>query len=84
MATDLLDRSLKGSNTVLYVVRHCTSSPTQSFAGSPSTQGSYLIQNQNTQVPSKFYQWSPSSWFPAFAGDWKGRERRIMTKETHY
>lgn len=34
-------------------------SPTQSFAGSPSTQGSYLIQNQNTQVPSKFYQWSP-------------------------
>lgn len=50
-------------------------SPTQSFAGSPSTQGSYLIQNQNTQVPSKFYQWSPSSWFPSFCWRLEGERK---------
>lgn len=49
----------------------------KSLVGSLGTQGSDLTQNQNTLSPSPVLQWSPSSRFPAFAGDWKGRERRL-------
>lgn len=53
----------------------------KSLVGFLGNQGSDLTQNQNTLKSFPSSQWSPSSRFPAFAGDWKGRERRLPTRQ---
>lgn len=69
----------KESNTVLYSVRHSISSQ-KSFAGSPSLQAVTLSRTK------KLFKFFPSSTMDSFSqqklGDWKGRERKLMTKKT--
>lgn len=77
-------RTIPSKGVILFFILSGTAPahPLKSLAGSLGTQGSDLTQNQNTlQSSSPVLQWSPSSQFPAFAGDWKGERKEINNQE---